>query len=75
MKWNFAAEKNRLPLTAQNHDLIHYKNTEEIELIRKANLLVSATLAHVATLIKPGISLIRWGVLVVVDLICIDPMV
>jgi methionyl aminopeptidase len=55
-KWNFAAEKNRLPLTAQNHDLIHYKNTEEIELIRKANLLVSATLAHVATLIKPGIS-------------------
>lgn len=36
--------------------MIYYKTNEEVELIRKSNLLVSATLAHLATIIKPGIS-------------------
>lgn len=37
----------------------HYKTPEEIEIIRKNCLLVSATLAEVATHIKPGITGIR----------------
>ena len=34
----------------------HYKSPEEIEIIRKNCLLVSATLAEVATHIKPGVT-------------------
>lgn len=36
--------------------MIYYKTQEEIELIRQSCLLVSKTLAHVASIIKPGIS-------------------
>ena len=36
--------------------MIHYKNSEEIELIRESCLLVSKTLAHVASILKPGIT-------------------
>ena len=36
--------------------MIYYKTREEIELIRKSCLLVSATLAEVAKFLKPGIS-------------------
>lgn len=36
--------------------MIHYKSKAEIELIRESSLLVSKTLALVATLIKPGIT-------------------
>ncbi|MCS6928977.1 MAG: type I methionyl aminopeptidase [Saprospiraceae bacterium] len=35
---------------------VFYKTDEEIELMRMANLIVSKTLAHVATLLRPGIS-------------------
>ena len=37
-------------------DKIHYKTSEEIELIRESALLVSATLAEVAKVIAPGIT-------------------
>ncbi|MFT3680086.1 MAG: type I methionyl aminopeptidase [Ferruginibacter sp.] len=36
--------------------MVYYKNKEEIELMRQSALLVSKTLALVASLIKPGIS-------------------
>lgn len=36
--------------------MIYYKTNEEVELIRKSNLLVSATLAELALHIKPGIT-------------------
>ncbi len=36
--------------------MIYYKTDEEIELMRESNLLVSKTLAHVAGLLKVGIS-------------------
>lgn len=36
--------------------MIHYKTKAEIELMRESSLLVSKTLAAVATIIKPGIS-------------------
>ncbi len=36
--------------------MIYYKTPEEIELMRISNLLVSQTLAHVGSLIKPGVS-------------------
>lgn len=35
---------------------IFYKTDEEVELMRAANLIVSKTLAHVATLLKPGVT-------------------
>jgi methionyl aminopeptidase len=38
--------------------LIYYKTNDEIEEIRKANLLVSSTLAMVATQLKPGMTAI-----------------
>ncbi|MBK6330778.1 MAG: type I methionyl aminopeptidase [Bacteroidetes bacterium] len=38
--------------------MIYYKTNEEVELLRKSNLLVSETLALVAKEIKPGISTI-----------------
>lgn len=39
--------------------MIYYKTKEEIELIRASCLLVSKTLAHVASIIKPGITGIK----------------
>ena len=36
--------------------MIYYKTSEEIELIRTSCLLVSKTLAHVASIIKPGVT-------------------
>jgi len=36
--------------------MIYYKTPEEIELMRISNLLVSQTLAHVGSVIKPGVS-------------------
>ncbi len=39
--------------------MIFYKTKEEIELIRKSSLLVSATLAEVATYLKPGITTLQ----------------
>src|SRR5882757_6205450 len=36
--------------------MIHYKSKAEIELIRESSLLVSQTLALVASLIKPGVT-------------------
>ncbi len=36
--------------------MIYYKTKEEIELLRQSNLLVSKTLAHVASILKPGIT-------------------
>lgn len=36
--------------------MIYYKTNEEVELIRKSNLLVSATLAELATRLKPGVT-------------------
>lgn len=38
---------------------IHYKSLEEVELIRESCLLVSATLAEVAKVIKPGITTLK----------------
>lgn len=35
---------------------LHYKTAAEIELMRNANLVVSKALAHVASLLKPGIT-------------------
>lgn len=35
---------------------VFYKTDEEIELMRAANMIVSKTLAHVASILKPGIS-------------------
>src|SRR5690606_25403729 len=34
----------------------HYKTAEEIELMRASSLLVSSTLAEVATRLKPGVT-------------------
>lgn len=36
--------------------MIHYKNAQEIELMRQSALLVSQTLAEVAKILKPGIT-------------------
>lgn len=36
--------------------MIYYKTNEEVELIRKSNLLVSATIAELATRLKPGVT-------------------
>jgi len=36
--------------------MIHYKNTQEIELMRESALLVSKTLSEVAVMLKPGIT-------------------
>ena len=35
---------------------VFYKTDEEIEMMREANLVVSKTLAHVASMLKPGIT-------------------
>ncbi len=39
--------------------MVYYKTNEEIELIRKSSLLVSATLAEVAKFLKPGITTLQ----------------
>lgn len=39
--------------------MIIYKTTDEIELIRKSSLLVSDTLAHLASIIKPGMTTLQ----------------
>ena len=36
--------------------MIYLKTEEEIELLRKANLLVSATLAEIAKIVRPGVT-------------------
>lgn len=36
--------------------MIHYKTTEEIELLRQSNELVSKTLALIASMIRPGVT-------------------
>jgi len=36
--------------------MIYYKTPEDIEHIRESCLLVSKTLAHVATMLRPGIT-------------------
>ena len=36
--------------------MLVYKNEEEIEIVRRNNLLVSRTLAEVAKMIKPGVT-------------------
>jgi len=39
--------------------MIYYKTSAEVELIRESSLLVSKTLAHVASVIKPGMTTIQ----------------
>jgi methionyl aminopeptidase len=39
--------------------MIHYKSTEEIELLRHSSLLVGKTLAEVARIIRPGITTLK----------------
>lgn len=39
--------------------MIYYKTNEEIELLRESSLLVSRTLAEVAKVVKPGVSLLK----------------
>lgn len=39
--------------------MVYYKTNEEIELIRKSCLLVSATLAEVANFLKPGVTTLQ----------------
>ena len=36
--------------------MLHYKTDEEVELLRKSNLLVSRTLAEIAGHIQPGVT-------------------
>lgn len=43
--------------------MVYYKTKEEIELIRKSCLLVSATLAEVATFLKPGVTTLQIDIL------------
>lgn len=47
----------RLPI-ADNLTMIHYKNSQEIELMRESALLVSKSLAEVAKTLKPGMTTI-----------------
>ncbi len=39
-------------------NMIHYKNEQEVELMRQSALLVSQTLTEIATILKPGITTI-----------------
>ncbi|MBL7771167.1 MAG: type I methionyl aminopeptidase [Flavipsychrobacter sp.] len=39
--------------------MIYYKTSTEVELIRESSLLVSKTLAHVASVIKPGMTTLQ----------------
>lgn len=42
--------------TGKEGKRIFYKTAAEIEMMRKANLVVSKTLAHVASMLKPGVT-------------------
>src|SRR6187551_1233731 len=44
--------------------MIHYKNAEEIELMRESALLVSKTLSEVAKILKPGITTISLDIFI-----------
>lgn len=44
--------------------MIHYKNAQEIELMRESALLVSTTLSEVAKILKPGIATIALDVFI-----------
>ncbi|MGZ8561114.1 MAG: type I methionyl aminopeptidase [Flavisolibacter sp.] len=44
--------------------MIHYKNSQEIELMRESALLVSSSLAEVAKMLKPGITTISIDVFI-----------
>ena len=44
--------------------MIHYKNAEEIELMRESALLVSKTLSEVAKILKPGITTLSLDVFI-----------
>lgn len=43
--------------------MIYLKTDEEIELLRKANLLVSGTLAEIAKIVRPGITTLEMDAL------------
>lgn len=45
-------------------DMIHYKNEQEIELMRESALLVSKTLSEVAKILKPGVTTISLDVFI-----------
>ena len=45
-------------------DMIHYKNEQEIELMRESALLVSKTLSEVAKVLKPGVTTISLDVFI-----------
>jgi methionyl aminopeptidase len=45
-------------------DMIHYKNEQEIELMRESALLVSKSLSEVAKILKPGVSTISLDVFI-----------
>lgn len=42
--------------TGKDGKKVFYKTSAEIELMRKSNLVVSKTLAHVASILKPGVT-------------------
>lgn len=44
--------------------MIHYKNAEEIELMRESALLVSKTLSEVAKILKPGVTTISLDIFI-----------
>jgi len=44
--------------------MIHYKNTEEIELMRESALLVSKSLSEVAKILKPGVTTISLDIFI-----------
>lgn len=46
------------------NDMIHYKNEQEIELMRESALLVSKSLSEVAKILKPGITTISLDVFI-----------
>lgn len=48
-----------MPGLILKRSMIHYKSKEEIELMRESSLLVSKTLALVASYIKPGITTLQ----------------
>lgn len=45
-------------------NMIHYKNTQEIELMRESALLVSKTLSEVAKILKPGITTVSLDIFI-----------
>lgn len=46
------------------NNMIHYKNEDEIELMRESALLVSKTLSEVAKILKPGITTISLDIFI-----------